>query len=237
MMFEGVPNHPDPGRFWQVVAKHRVNIFYTAPTALRALMREGNRWVTPHDRASLRLLGSVGEPIKEPEWKWYFDCVGEGRCPIVDTWWQTETGGILIAPLPAVTPLKPGSATLPFFGVEPVLLDQEGRELTGNPATGYLCIKQAWPGIMRTVYGDQERFPADLLRPVPRLLSDRRRLHPRRRRLLLGSPAASTTCSTSPATASAPPKWKAPSASIRPWRRRRWSAIRTPSRDRASTLT
>ena len=158
MMFEGVPNHPDPGRFWQVVAKHRVNIFYTAPTALRALMREGNRWVTPHDRASLRLLGSVGEPIKEPEWKWYFDCVGEGRCPIVDTWWQTETGGILIAPLPAVTPLKPGSATLPFFGVEPVLLDQEGRELTGNPATGYLCIKQAWPGIMRTVYGDQERF-------------------------------------------------------------------------------
>ena len=158
VMFEGVPNHPDPGRFWQVVAKHRVNIFYTAPTALRALMREGNRWVTPHDRASLRLLGSVGEPIKEPEWKWYFECVGEGRCPIVDTWWQTETGGILITPLPAVTPLKPGSATLPFFGVEPVLLDREGREQTGNPASGYLCLKQAWPGIMRTVYGDHERF-------------------------------------------------------------------------------
>ena len=158
IMFEGVPNHPDPGRFWQVVAKHRVNIFYTAPTALRALMREGNQWVTPHDRSSLRLLGTVGEPIKEPEWKWYYDSVGEGRCPIVDTWWQTETGGILITPLPAVTPLKPGSATLPFFGVEPVLLDQDGTELTGNPATGYLCIKRAWPGIMRTVFGDHERF-------------------------------------------------------------------------------
>ena len=158
IMFEGVPNHPDPGRFWQVVAKHRVNIFYTAPTALRALMREGNQWVTPHDRSSLRLLGTVGEPIKEPEWKWYYDDVGEGRCPIVDTWWQTETGGMLITPLPAVTPLKPGSATLPFFGVEPVLLDQDGTELTGNPATGYLCIKGAWPGIMRTVYGDHERF-------------------------------------------------------------------------------
>ncbi len=158
IMFEGVPNHPDPGRFWQVVAKHLVNVFYTAPTALRALMREGNQWVTPHDRSSLRLLGTVGEPIKEPEWKWYFECVGEGRCPIVDTWWQTETGGILITPLPAVTPLKPGSATLPFFGVEPVLLDREGREQTGNPASGYLCLRQAWPGIMRTVYGDHERF-------------------------------------------------------------------------------
>ena len=158
IMFEGVPNHPDCGRFWQVVAKHGVNIFYTAPTALRALMREGNQWVTPHDRSSLRLLGTVGEPIKEPEWKWYFESVGEGRCPIVDTWWQTETGGILITPLPAVTPLKPGSATLPFFGVEPVLLEQDGTELTGNPATGYLCIKGAWPGIMRTLYGDKERF-------------------------------------------------------------------------------
>ena len=158
IMFEGVPNHPDFGRFWQVVAKHQVNIFYTAPTALRALMAQGNDFVEQHDRSTLRLLGSVGEPIKEPEWKWYYQTVGEGRCPIVDTWWQTETGGILITPLPAVTPLKAGSATLPFFGVEPVLLDQHGSEQTGSPASGYLCIKRAWPGMMRTVYGDHERF-------------------------------------------------------------------------------
>ena len=185
IMFEGVPNHPDPGRFWQVVAKHRVNIFYTAPTALRALMREGNQWVTPHDRSSLRLLGTVGEPIKEPEWKWYYDDVGEGRCPIVDTWWQTETGGILITPLPAVTPLKPGSATLPFFGVEPVLLDQDGTELTGNPATGYLCIKRSVARHHAHRVRRPRALPAGLLRHVPRLLPDRRRLHPRRRRLLL----------------------------------------------------
>ncbi len=158
MMFEGVPNHPDFGRFWKVVAKHKVNIFYTAPTALRALMAQGNDFVENHDRSTLRLLGTVGEPIKEPEWKWYYETVGEGRCPIVDTWWQTETGGILITPLPAATPLKAGSATLPLFGVEPVLLDQEGNELEGNPASGYLCIKSAWPGMMRTLYGDHERF-------------------------------------------------------------------------------
>jgi acetyl-CoA synthetase len=158
VMFEGVPNHPDFGRFWEVVAKHKVNIFYTAPTALRALMAQGNSFVEGHDRSTLRLLGTVGEPIKEPEWKWYYNDVGEGRCPIVDTWWQTETGGIMITPLPAVTPLKPGSATLPFFGVEPVLLEQGGAELTDSPASGFLCIKSAWPGMMRTLYGDHERF-------------------------------------------------------------------------------
>ncbi len=158
VMFEGVPNYPDYGRFWQVVEKHKINLFYTAPTALRALMKEGDTWVEKYDRSTLRLLGTVGEPIKEPEWLWYYNIVGEERCPIVDTWWQTETGGILITPLPAATPLKPGSATFPFFGIEPVILDEQGNEVEGNPATGYLCIKTAWPGIMRTVYGDHERF-------------------------------------------------------------------------------
>ena len=167
IMFEGVPNYPDFGRFWQVVEKHSINIFYTAPTALRALMKEGNTWVEKYDRSTLRLLGTVGEPIKEPEWLWYYNVVGEERCPIVDTWWQTETGGILMTPLPAVTPLKPGSATFPFFGIEPVILDEGGNEVEGNPATGYLCIKTAWPGIMRTVYGDHERFLDTYFRRFP----------------------------------------------------------------------
>jgi acetyl-CoA synthetase len=158
VMFEGVPNYPDFGRFWQVVEKHKVNLFYTAPTALRALMKEGDAWVEKYNRSTLRLLGTVGEPIKEPEWLWYYNVVGEGRCPIVDTWWQTETGGILITPLPATTPLKPGSVTLPFFGVVPVILNEAGNEVEGNPASGYLCIKTAWPSLMRTVYGDHERF-------------------------------------------------------------------------------
>ena len=158
VMFEGVPNYPDFGRFWGVVEKHSVNLFYTAPTALRALMKEGDAWVEKYNRSTLRLLGTVGEPIKEPEWLWYYNVVGEARCPIVDTWWQTETGGILITPLPATTPLKPGSATLPFFGVVPVILDEAGNEVEGNPASGYLCIKTAWPSLMRTVYGDHERF-------------------------------------------------------------------------------
>jgi len=167
VMFEGVPNYPDFGRFWQVVEKHQINIFYTAPTALRALMKEGDTWVEKYDRSTLRFLGTVGEPIKEPEWLWYYNIVGEKRCPIVDTWWQTETGGILMTPLPAATPLKPGSATFPFFGIEPVILDEEGNEVEGNPATGYLCIKTAWPGIMRTVYGDHERFLDTYFRRFP----------------------------------------------------------------------
>jgi len=158
LMFEGVPNYPDFGRFWQVVEKHQVNIFYTAPTALRALMREGNDFVHNHDRSSLKLLGTVGEPIKEPEWMWYYETVGEKNCPIVDTWWQTETGGILISPLPAVTSLKPGSATRPFFGITPVILDESGNEILGNPAEGLLAIKNSWPGQMRTIYGDHQRF-------------------------------------------------------------------------------
>ena len=158
VMFEGVPNYPDFGRFWDVVDKHKVNQFYTAPTALRALMKEGDEWVTSKDLSSLRVLGTVGEPIKEPEWNWYHEIIGKKRCPIVDTWWQTETGGILITPLPGATDIKPGSATLPFFGIEPILLDENGHEIKGNNVSGLLAIKSSWPGQMRTIYGDHNRF-------------------------------------------------------------------------------
>ena len=158
IMFEGVPNYPDYGRFWDVVDKHKVNLFYTAPTALRALMKEGNSWVENHDLSSIRILGTVGEPIKEPEWMWYHSIVGKEKSPIVDTWWQTETGGIMIAPFPGATPTKPGSATLPFFGIEPVLLTEDGDEIEGNGVSGLLAIKSSWPGQMRTVYGDHQRF-------------------------------------------------------------------------------
>ena len=158
MMYEGVPNYPDFGRFWQIVDKHKVNIFYTAPTALRALMKEGDTWPNAYDLSSLRLLGTVGEPIKTPEWSWYYDIIGKGKCPIVDTWWQTETGGILISPLPGATPTKPGSATLPFFGVKPALVDDEGNIIEGNSVSGNLCMLETWPGQMRTVYGDHKRF-------------------------------------------------------------------------------
>ncbi len=157
VMFEGVPNYPDASRFWQVVDKHKVNIIYTAPTAIRALMREGEGPVKKTSRKSLRLLGTVGEPINPEAWMWYYTVVGEGRCPIVDTWWQTETGGILITPLPGATALKPGSATRPFFGVQPCLVDADGKVLEGA-ATGNLCMVDAWPGIMRTVFRDHDRF-------------------------------------------------------------------------------
>ena len=157
LMFEGVPTYPDASRFWQVVDKHQVNIFYTAPTAIRALMSQGNEPVTSTSRASLKLLGTVGEPINPEAWEWYFHTVGEDRCPVVDTWWQTETGGILITPLPGATDLKPGSATRPFFGIKPALLGTEGEVLEGA-ASGNLVISGSWPGQMRTVYGDHERF-------------------------------------------------------------------------------
>ena len=157
LMFEGVPNYPDPSRFWQVIDKHKVEIFYTAPTALRALMREGDDFVKRTSRASLRLLGSVGEPINPEAWEWYHRVVGDDRCPIVDTWWQTETGGVLISPLPGATALKPGSATKPFFGVQPMLVDNEGAPIEG-PGDGCLVITDSWPGQMRTVWGDHERF-------------------------------------------------------------------------------
>ncbi len=157
IMFEGIPTFPDAGRFWQVVDKHQVNIFYTAPTAIRSLMREGEGPVKATSRKSLRLLGSVGEPINPEAWEWYYHNVGDSRCPIVDTWWQTETGGILITPLPGATPLKPGSATRPFFGVTPALVDAEGQFLEGA-TDGNLVITRPWPGMMRTVYGDHPRF-------------------------------------------------------------------------------
>ncbi len=157
LMFEGVPNYPDSSRFWQVCDKHKVTIFYTAPTAIRALMREGEGPVKKASRSTLRLLGSVGEPINPEAWRWYHDVVGDSRCPVVDTWWQTETGGILITPLPGAIDQKPGSATLPFFGVEPLIVDGEGKVLKGA-TSGNLCIAQSWPGQMRTVYGDHQRF-------------------------------------------------------------------------------
>ncbi len=157
LMFEGVPNYPDFGRFWDVVDKHKVNIFYTAPTALRALMREGDEWVKKHSRASLKLLGSVGEPINPEAWEWYHRVVGDGRCPIVDTWWQTETGGVLMTPLPGAHAAKPGAASYPFFGVVPQVVDEKGNVLEGA-TEGNLCLTDSWPGQMRTVWGDHARF-------------------------------------------------------------------------------
>jgi acetyl-CoA synthetase len=157
LMFEGIPTYPHPDRFWEIVEKYQVTIFYTAPTALRALMREGDEWPNKHDLSSLRILGSVGEPINPEAWMWYYKVIGKSRCPIVDTWWQTETGGILITPLPGATPLKPGSATLPFPGIVPAVLREDGSPAGVNEG-GYLVIKRPWPGLMRGVYGDPERF-------------------------------------------------------------------------------
>ncbi len=157
LMFEGVPNYPEPDRFWEVVEKYKVNIFYTAPTAIRAIMRSGEEWPNKRDLRSLRLLGSVGEPINPEAWIWYYRVIGNERCPIVDTWWQTETGGFMICPIPGAMPMKPGSASLPFFGVDPVILRQDGSETDVNEG-GHLCIRKSWPGMMRTVYGDPARF-------------------------------------------------------------------------------
>ena len=157
VMFEGIPNYPDWSRFWNICDKHGVNIFYTAPTAIRAIMRQGDAPVVKTSRKSIKLLGTVGEPINPEVWLWYFNVVGEGRCPVVDTWWQTETGGILITPLPGATALKPGSATRPFFGVLPQIVTPEGTVLEG-PGSGYLVITDSWPGMLRTIFGDHERF-------------------------------------------------------------------------------
>ncbi len=168
LMFEGIPTYPDYSRFWQVVDKHKVNIFYTAPTAIRALMREDNSFVTKTDRSSIRLLGTVGEPINPEAWKWYYGVVGDGRCPVVDTWWQTETGGVLISPIPGATDLKPGSATKPLPGVKPALVDANGEFLTGA-ASGNLVITDSWPGQMRTVYGDHQRFIDTYFKTYPGL--------------------------------------------------------------------
>ena len=169
VMFESTPLYPDAGRYWQVVDDLKVNIFYTAPTAIRAIAREGDDWVTKYSRESLRILGTVGEPINPEVWQWYHDVVGENRCTIVDTWWQTETGGILITPLPGVTPCKPGSATLPFFGVEPLLVDDDGNVLEGNDVRGNLCMARTWPGQARTIYGDHSRFQETYFSQFPGL--------------------------------------------------------------------
>lgn len=158
VMFESLPTYPNPGRYWQVIDDLKATVFYTAPTALRTLMREGNSWLESSSRESIRVLGSVGEPINPEVWTWYHDVVGKKRCAVVDTWWQTETGGILITPLPGVTPCKPGSATLPFFGIEPVLVDDQGRPLEGNGVRGNLCLNRPWPGQARTLFGDHRRF-------------------------------------------------------------------------------
>ena len=166
LMFEGVPSYPDSSRFWQVIDKHQVNIFYTAPTALRALMREGHGPLENTSRASLRLLGSVGEPINPEAWDWYFNAVGEQRCPIVDTWWQTETGGIMLSPLVSAQRIKPGCATQPMFGVQPVLLDEQGKEISGA-GSGVLAIKASWPGQIRSVYGDPQRMLDTYFKPYP----------------------------------------------------------------------
>ena len=165
LMFESTPLYPDASRYWAVVERHRVTQLYTAPTAIRALMRLGDAPVKKHNLSSLRVLGSVGEPINPEAWRWYHDVVGGGRCAVVDTFWQTETGGHVITPLAGATPTKPGSATLPFFGIDVVLKDKEGRDVEGNSASGVVCIRQPWPGMARTIFGDHERFMATYLRP------------------------------------------------------------------------
>ena len=191
LMFEGVPNYPDPSRFWQVVDKHKVSIFYTAPTAIRALMREGEDYVRKTSRKSLRLLGTVGEPINPEAWLWYYDHVGDQRCPIVDTWWQTETGGILITPIPGATPLKPGSATRPFFGVEPVIVDGEGNRLEGA-CEGNLCLARSWPGRCARCSATTSGLSKPISRPSPASISPATG-RAATRTGSTGSPAGSTT--------------------------------------------
>ncbi|KAI3700002.1 hypothetical protein L2E82_44614 [Cichorium intybus] len=166
ILYEGVPNYPDSGRCWEIVDKYKVTIFYTAPTLVRSLMRDGNEYVTRYSRKSLRVLGSVGEPINPSAWRWFFNVVGDSRCPISDTWWQTETGGFMITPLPGAFPQKPGSATFPFFGVQPVIVDEKGKEIEGE-CSGYLCVKNSWPGAFRTLYGDHERYETTYFKPFP----------------------------------------------------------------------
>ncbi|XP_052488426.1 acetyl-coenzyme A synthetase, chloroplastic/glyoxysomal isoform X1 [Gossypium raimondii] len=166
LLYEGAPSYPDPGRCWDIVDKYKVTIFYTAPTLVRSLMRDGDEYVTRYSRKSLRVLGSVGEPINPSAWRWFFNVVGGSRCPISDTWWQTETGGFMITPLPGAWPQKPGSATFPFFGIQPVIVDEKGVEL-GGECSGYLCVKSSWPGAFRTLYGDHERYETTYFKPFP----------------------------------------------------------------------
>jgi acetyl-CoA synthetase len=205
-MFEGIPTYPQVDRFWKIVEKFKVNIFYTAPTALRSLMREGEQWPRGRDLSSLRLLGTVGEAINPEAWMWYYNVIGGGKCPIVDTWWQTETGGILITPLPGATVLKPGSATRPFFGIEPGIFREDGTE-AGKNEGGYLVIKKPWPGLMRTVFGQHERFKEIYWSRFPGvyLAGDGAT-----KMGTFGSWEGSTTSSRSPGTGSARPRSRAP---------------------------
>ena len=237
VMFESTPVYPDAGRYWRIVDDLGVNIFYTAPTALRALAQGGDEWVKRYRRDSLRILGTVGEPINPEIWRWYHDVVGDKRCAVVDTWWQTETGGILITPLPGATPTKPGSATLPFFGVKPVVMDPaDGKLLEGNGVSGALCLATPWPGQARTVWGDHHRFKETYFTQYPGYYFTGDGAGATRT-ATTGSPAASTTCSTSRATGSAPPRSRARSwRTTRSPRPRSW-ASRTRSRARGSTPT
>ncbi len=187
VMYEGAPNHPFPDRWWDIVERHGVSVLYTAPTAIRGLMRFGDAWPNRHDLSSLRLLGSVGEPINPEAWKWYARVIGRNQCPIMDTWWQTETGNFMITPLP-VTPLKPGSATKPFPGVQLDVIDEDGNPVAANE-TGYLVIKTPWPAMLRTIYGDPDRYVEPVLEPLPRHVHDRRQRQARRRRVYLGDRA------------------------------------------------
>jgi acetyl-CoA synthetase len=173
IMFESTPLYPDAGRYWQVIEKYKANIFYTAPTAIRAIAKEGNEWVEKYDLSSLKSLGSVGEPINPEAWYWLYEQVGKSKCSVMDTWWQTETGGIMISPLPGITEMKPGSATLPFFGIEPCIVDENGQEIkdtqNNNGISGYLCLKNPWPGMARTIYGDHERYVESYFTQYPNL--------------------------------------------------------------------
>ena len=233
-MFEGVPNWPDASRIWEIVDRHQVHTLFTAPTALRALMKEGDECVTKTSRKSLKLLGTVGEPINPEAWRWYHEVVGEGRCPIIDTWWQTETGGAMIAPMPGATDLKPGSATKPMPGVEPQLVDPEGEVLDGA-TEGNLVIARSWPGQMRTVWGDHDRFFETYFTHLSGQIFHRRRLPPRRGRLLLDHRPGRRRDQRLAATAWAPPRWNRRWSSTPRSPKPRWSACRTTSRARAST--
>ncbi len=212
-MYEGAPNFPEPDRFWRIVDKYKVTILYTAPTAIRAFMKWGDQWPNKHDLSSLRLLGTVGEPINPEAWMWYHEVIGHKRCPIVDTWWQTETGAIMITPLPGAIPTKPGSGTLPFFGVDAAVVNKEGKELPPNVG-GKLVIRKPWPAMLRGIWGDPERYQKHIGAKSSTCISPATAAAGTRT-AISGSSAASTTCSTSPATASAPPKSKARSCRTR----------------------
>ena len=235
LMYEGAPELPEPDRFWEIIERYGVTIFYTAPTAIRAFMSWGDEYPAKHDLSSLRLLGSVGEPINPEAWMWYRTMIGGERCPIVDTWWQTETGAIMITPLPGATPTKPGSATRPFLGVVAEVVDKRRQRRARSNEGGYLVIKQPWPSMLRTICGDPERYEKTYFGEVPGVLLRRRRRAPRRGRLLLGPGPRRRRASTSPAIGSAPSRSRARWSPTRTSPRPQWSAAPTSSRARRSS--